>query len=307
MNYPKKLKPGATIGIICPSSAISKEREIQCTAVLNGLGYKIKKADNLTANLAGYMAGNGKIRGEWINQMFANPEVDAIFCVRGGDGGSRAIEFLDLELIKNNPKIFVGYSDITSFHLIFNQICDFVTFHGPMVSSNMVDDFDNESKASFFEALNAEDSYEFYNPKGHDIEILKEGTAKGTLVGGNFALLCASIGTPYEVDTKGKILFIEEVGESMNRIDRLVYQFRNSAKLKDCAGILLGQFTNCPNKDMTEYTELNIFKEALADIDIPIMYNIQSGHGYPTMTLPFGAHCVVDTKTKTISFDNIVR
>lgn len=307
MNYPKKLKSGATIGIICPSSSISKKREIQCAAVLEKLGYKIKTADNLTTNLGGYMAGEGKVRGEWINRMFADPEVDAIFCVRGGDGGSRAIEYLNLELIKNNPKIFVGYSDITSFHLIFNQVCDFVTFHGPMVSSNMVDAFDDESKASFFKSLNAEKPYEFHNPKGYEFKVLKDGKAEGPLVGGNFALLCSSIGTPYEIDTKEKILFIEEIGESMSRIDRLVYQLKNSGKLKNCAGILLGQFTDCPNKDMTEYTELNIFKDALADINIPVMYNIQSGHGHPTMTLPFGAHCIINTKTQSISFDNIVR
>ncbi len=307
MKYPKKLNKNATIGIICPSSGISKERLIQCKAVLENLGFKVKLANNLTSNLAGYMAGDGKSRGTSINQMFADPEVEAIFCVRGGDGGSRAIEYLDLELIKNNPKIFVGYSDITSFHLIFNQICDFVTFHGPMVSSNMVDDFDDESKASFWNALNTETPYEFYNPKGFNIEVLKEGKAEGTLIGGNFALLGASMGTPYEVDTKGKILFIEEVGESMSRIDRLIYQFRNSGKLKQCAGILLGQFTNCPNDELPTYTELDIFKEALADINIPVMYNIQSGHGLPNMTLPFGAHCIINTNNKSIYFDKILR
>lgn len=307
MKYPKKLHSGSTIGIICPSSAISEKRVIQCKERIEQLGYKVKTADNLTANLAGYMAGSGEIRGKWINQMFADPEIDAIFCVRGGDGGSRAINYLDLELIKNNPKIFVGYSDITSFHLIFNQICNFTTFHGPMVSSNMVDDFDDESKLSFFKALNAENSYDYHNPKGCDLKVLKEGKAEGILVGGNFALLGASIGTPYEIDTKGKILFIEEVGETMSRIDRLIYQFKNSNKLKECAGILLGQFTDCPNKKLPTYTELDIFKEALKDINIPVMYNIQSGHGLPNMTLPLGAHCTIDTKTKSISFNNIVR
>lgn len=307
MKYPKTLKPGSTIGLVCPSSAISKEREDKCKSIIEQLGYKVKTADNLTSIYAGYMAGDGETRGRWINSMFADPEVDAIFCVRGGDGGSRAIEYLNLEMIRNNPKIFVGYSDITSFHLIFNQICDFVTFHGPMVSSNLVDDFDDESKESLFHALNADAPYEFCNPKGYEIKILKDGVAEGTLVGGNFALLGASIGTPYEVDTKGKILFIEEIDETMSRIDRLVYQLKNSGKLESCAGILLGQFTDCPNKDIPEYTELNIFRDALADINIPVMYNIQSGHGNPNMTLPLGAHCIINTKTKSICFDNIER
>ncbi|WP_312093534.1 S66 peptidase family protein [Aminipila sp.] len=307
MKYPKPLKPGATIGLVCPSSAISPEREAQCKTVIEQLGFKVKAADNLTSNLAGYMAGDGETRGKWINRMFSDPEVDAIFCIRGGDGGSRSLEYLDLEMIKKHPKIFVGYSDITSFHLLFNQICNFVTFHGPMVSSNMIEDFDDESKSSLFQALNAETPYEFQNPQGYELQVLKEGCAEGMLAGGNFALLGASLGTPYEVDTRGKILFIEEVGETMSRIDRLVYQLKNSGKLQDCAGILLGQFTKCPNYNMPEYTELNIFQEALADIPIPVMYNIQSGHGNPNMTLPFGAHCMMNTSTKSICFDKIER
>ncbi|QHI71507.1 S66 peptidase family protein [Aminipila terrae] len=307
MKYPEKLAPGATIGLVCTSSAISREREAQCTEAIRQLGYKVKTADNLSQNLAGYMAGDGETRATWINCMFADPEVDAIFCIRGGDGGSRTIEYLDLKTIKANPKIFVGYSDVTSFHLIFNQICGFVTFHGPMVSSNMVDSFDDESRASLFQALNADAPYEFKNPDGYDLKVLQEGEGEGTLVGGNFALLGASMGTPYEVNTKGKILFIEEIGETMSRIDRLVYQLKNSCKLKECAGILLGQFTRCPNKDMPEYTELNIFKDALADLNIPVMYNIQAGHGQPNMTLPLGAHCIISTKTKTICFDQIKR
>ncbi len=302
MRFPKQLNEGATIGIICPSSAISPEREEQCKQTLYNLGFKVKSADNLTYDHGGYMAGDGKIRGEWINKMFADKEVDAIFCVRGGDGGNRTIEYLDLEVIKNNPKIFVGYSDITSFHLIFNQICDFVTYHGPMVSSNMVDNFDAESKSSFFNALNAREAYDYKNPEGHDIKILKDGKAEGVVVGGNFAILGASLGTPYELDTKDKILFIEEVGETMSRIDRLVYQLKNSGKLDDCAGIILGQFTRCPNDDIPEYTELDIFKDALSDIDIPVMYNIQSGHGFPNMTIPFGVKCCMDTATKSIRF-----
>ncbi len=307
MKYPKKLEAGATIGLIAPSSAISQERAKQCRAVIEGMGYKVKMADNLTGNYAGYMAGKGDVRGRWINAMFADPQVDAVFCVRGGDAGSRAMEYLDLELIRENPKIFVGYSDVTSMHLAFTQQCGFVTFHGPMVSSNMVDEFDEETKNSFFHALNAEGPYEFQNPKGFHISVLKEGSSKGgkaegILTGGNLSLLTASIGTPYEVDTKGKIFFIEEVGETMNRVDRMVYQLRNSGKFKECAGLLIGQFTDCTNKEEPEYTELDCFREALEGLDIPVLANIQSGHDYPMMTLPLGAVCTMDTVNRSISF-----
>ena len=159
MRYPKKLEKGATIGIICPSSPISAEREVQCVSVLEEMGFKVKKADNLTKNYAGYMAGTGEERAAWINKMFADKEVDAVFCVRGGDGGSRVIRHLDLDIIRSNPKIFVGYSDVTCLHMLFNQKCDLVTFHGPMVSSNMVDAFDDDTKNAFFDALTAEGTY----------------------------------------------------------------------------------------------------------------------------------------------------
>lgn len=302
MKYPKKLQAGATIGLICPSSCISAEREEKCKAVLEGMGYKVKMADNLTTNYAGYMAGKGDIRASWINKMFADPEVDAIFCVRGGDASSRTMEYLDLDMIKKNPKIFVGYSDITNLHLAFNQKCDFVTFHGPMVSSNMVDDFDEETKESFFQALNAEEGYEYKNPKGFEISVLKEGKAQGVLMGGNLALLTASIGTPYELDVKDKILFIEEVGENMSRVERMVYQLRNSGKLAQCKGIILGQFTNCGNEDDPTFLQNEVFRDALEGLDIPVLYNIQSGHGNPMTTLPFGAVCTMDTAKKSISF-----
>lgn len=290
------------VGLICSSSAVSAERESACKKAIENMGYRVKAADNLTADCGGYMAGSGSVRGKWINAMFADPDVDAVFCVRGGNGGSRAMEYLDLDLIRNNPKIFVGYSDVTSIHLAITQSCGFVTFHGPMVSSNIVDHFDEETKKSFFEAINAEKSYAFQNPQGHELCVLKEGQGCGELTGGNLALLSASIGTPYEVDTKGRILFIEEVGESVSRIERFACHLRNAGKFAQCSGILLGQFTDCSNERKPSYTELECLRELLEGLDIPVLYNVQSGHGHPMMTLPFGARCKIDTKEKTIRF-----
>ncbi|WP_028828697.1 S66 peptidase family protein [Proteocatella sphenisci] len=303
MRYPKKLEVGATVGLIAPSSPISSERMEKCISAVESQGYKVRTADNLTQNYAGFMAGDGEVRAKWINSMFADPEVDAIFCIRGGYAGNRAMEYLDLETIKNNPKIFVGYSDVTSMHLAINQSCNFVTFHGPMVSSNMVDEFDNLTKESFFKTLNAEEKYEFKNPQGQDIKVLKEGKATGEITGGNLAILCSSMGTEYEINTKGKILFIEDVGETISRIDRMAYQLLNSGKLKDCAGIILGQFTECSNDEVPEYTEIECFADAMRGIDVPVMYNIQSGHDHPMMTLPLGGVCTMDTFKKTLVFE----
>lgn len=302
MIYPKKLEKGDTIGIIATSSPIPAEREALCVEVLEKMGYKVKKADNLSTNYGGYMAGIGKVRGEWVNKMFADPEVDAIFCVRGGDSSSRAMEHIDLDIVRANPKIFVGYSDVTAPHLAFNQDCGLVTFHGPMVSSNMVDQFDEETARSFFEIVNGEGDINYWNPAGKPIEVMKEGKASGTLVGGNLSLMTASIGTPYEVDTTGKILFIEEVGDSLDNMERHAFQMRAAGKYQKAAGILLGQFTRCGNPKMPEYDYLECFKDIFDNLDIPVMYNIQSGHEFPMTTLPLGAECTIDTADRSIVF-----
>ena len=253
MRYPGKLEAGATVGLICPSSPISEDRMEKCINAIQQLGYKVKAADNLTENYAGFMAGDGEVRAKWINAMFADPEVDAIFCVRGGYAGNRAMEYLDLDVIRANPKIFVGYSDVTSMHIAINKGCDLVTFHGPMVSSNIVDKFDDLTRESFFRALSAEAPFEFKNPDEHEIKVLREGKASG--------------------------------------------------KLRDCAGIILGQFTDCPNEEVPQYTEIECLNDILRDIDVPVMYNIQSGHDHPMMTLPLGAVCTMDTFSRTIVFE----
>ena len=244
MRYPEKLKQGDTVGIICPSSPISGERRAQCIDAVEKLGYKVKAADNLTENYGGYMAGSGRVRAEWINKMFADSEIKAIFCIRGGDGSSRMMEYLNFDVIKNNPKIFVGYSDVTNLHLAITQNCDLVTFHGPMVSSNMVDSFDTETRN----------------------------------------------------------VFMEEVCESITKIEKWIYHLRNAGKLKQCSGILLGQFTKIKN-DSEDYDYTCCIKDALEGLNIPVMYYIQSGHGQKIMTLPMCAVCKMDTAAGTIKFE----
>lgn len=302
MIYPKKLQKGATIGLVCPSSPISAQRREQCIRALEDLGYKVKAAANLTENHGGYMAGSGKTRGQWINKMFSDPEVDAVFCVRGGDGGSRCMEYIDLDVVRKNPKIFLGYSDVTSLHLYFNQNAGLVTFHGPMVSSNIVDGCDEETARALFDALSGEGDYVFTNPPASPVRVMKEGRATGPLTGGNLSLLSAAMGTPYEMDARGKIIFIEEVAEPVTKIEKWCYQLRNAGKFRDCRGVLLGQLTDISNELMPEYTALDCIGEILADYDIPVMYDLQSRHGRPMITLPLGSLCTMDTASGYIGF-----
>ena len=305
MIFPKKLQKGDMIGVVSPSSQVSADRVTQAEEVLKSLGFRVKLSDNHACCKGGYMAGEESARGPWINLMFADPDVDAVFCMRGGDGANRIIDFIDLNIIRSNPKIFIGYSDITSLHLLFNQECDLVTFHGPMVSSNIIDHFDKETAAAFFSSL-MEDTptYAYQTPMGMDLKVARHGKAEGLITGGNLTVMCNALGTSYDMDTKDKIIFIEEIGGHIGSMDRCIYQLRNAGKLKESAGILLGQFTDC-SYESDHYDVVNIVMEATADLNLPIMYNVQSGHGFPMITLPMHANCRMDTESKTIVFDMI--
>lgn len=302
MIYPKKLNAGAVIGLVSPSSAISQERLDSCKKALKNMGFSIKLSDNICSDKGGYMAGDEKERARWINEMFADPEIDAIFCVRGGDGGNRVIPYLDLDIIRANPKIFVGYSDITSFHLLFNQKCDLITFHGPMASSNLVDHCDSETKLALFSCLNADEYYSYVPPMGFPIRTLREGIAEGRLTGGNLTVVCASIGTPYQIDTKDKILFLEDLQAHIGNLDRHVFQLKNSGLLNQVKGIIVGQFTDCRN-DLEDYDINQVILDATEDLNIPIVSNIQSGHGFPMITLPMGAMCTMNTENNALLFN----
>ncbi len=303
MIYPKKLPLGGTIGLVCTSSPISEAEKRECVAVLSEMGYRVKCAGNLTKNCDGYMAGSGAERGWWLNRMFADSEVDAIFCARGGNGSSRMMEYIDTDLVRRHPKIFMGYSDVTNLLLLLTQQCQLVTFHGPMVLSNMVKGFDLPSKRAMYAAINGDKVYTFQNPTGIPIRTMKHGCVSAPVIGGNLSLLSASMGTPYEVDTAGNILFMEEVHEPITKVEKWAYHLRNAGKLDACAGIILGQFTDITNKVMPTYDVTCCFREILKGLDIPVMYHVQSGHGRSMMTIPFGAMCHMDTDHRTLGFE----
>lgn len=301
MIFPKKLHEGDKLGLVCPSSKIKKEDVIKCKEAVEKLGFVPVFAENINDAYAGYMAGDEKSRAYWINKMFEDDEIDGIFCIRGGDGSSRIMQYLDYDLISKNPKVFVGYSDVTNLLNAFSKDCGFVTYHGPMVLSNMINfnDFSKESLMRMVMDKNQDTSLNFKNAD-YKIEILKDGKAQGRLTGGNLSLLSASVGTPYEFESKNKIIFIEEVEEPLSKIDKWIYHLRNSGKFGDCAGVILGQFTEIKNVDDESFGAIESIRDALRDFDFPVIYNIQSGHGNPNLTLPIGGTCNIDTKSAEI-------
>lgn len=304
MIFPNKLLKGDTVALIAPSSPVTKEEADRSVKFLEDSGYKVKVGKCVYKSLHGYKAGTGEERAADINQMFADKDVKAIFCIRGGDTSSHAIDKVDIDIVKENPKIFVGYSDVTNYNIYFNQKADLVTFHGPMVKSNMISNYDEFSKTSFEDAINMDEVLYLKNPEGQDFDVICDGIAEGILVGGNLALITSMIGTPYEIDTKGKVLFIEDIYENVTRVDRMLYQLKYSNKIKDAAAIIVGDFSDCENKNDPTYGINELLKEFFAGLDKPVMFNIKCGHCFPTSTLPLGAKCEVNTFNKTIKFIN---
>lgn len=302
MVFPKKLKCGDTIGLVAPASRISVKNLTKCVEAVEALGFKAVLGNSADKSFMGYLSGDDDVRANDINEMFRRTDIDGIFCLRGGYGSCRLADKLDLEMIKRNPKVFVGYSDITILHLIFNQICNMVTYHGPMVSSNMISKFDDYTRKNFLDTLFMDEELEFQNPEGKEIDILSEGHAEGTLVGGNLCLLATSIGTPYEVDTKGKILFIEEVDEHTFRVDRFLQQLKHSGKLDAAKGIIIGSFTECEPERKGDASLLEVFNDIIKPLNKPTVYGVECGHCFPTGSMPLGANCKLDAVNGRIVF-----
>lgn len=298
MIKPKGLVLGDTVGIIAPASPDTRENVEKSNKKLTQMGFKVKMGKSCYEKY-GYLSGPDILRADDINSMFRDTEIDGIICLRGGYGTLRILDLLDYQVIRNNPKVFVGYSDITALHIGINQISNVVTFHGPMVSSDMVECFDSFSKESLYNFILKDrfDTGIIKNPIGEGIETINGGIVEGPIIGGNLSLIVSTLGTPYEIDLKGKILFLEEIGEEPYRIDRMFNQLRLSGKLEEAKGIILGDFKNCSSDDSRKDNSLTleqIIEDIIKPVGIPSISNLKAGHCKPMVTLPFGVQARLD-------------
>lgn len=303
MQIPAPLKPNDTIGLIAPCSPIPYNKLISSIQCIHSLGYKVALGNSATCSLYGYLAGSDEIRANDINSMFENEDIHAIFCLRGGYGSTRIMEFLNYEMIKNHPKIFLGYSDITSYHLAFYTFCDLITFHGPMVSSNMINDFDCYTKNSLHQALSMPEILPFKNPANVPIISLVPGCGKGRITGGCLSLVSAALSTFYQPDFSGTILFLEDVEETLPRCDKMMHHLKNAGVFEQINGVLLGNFKGCKNPNAPSYSILNFFQNFFCGYNKPVLYGIQSGHDKPMGTIPFGTLCSIDSAQGSITFE----
>lgn len=312
MIFPEPLKKGDNVFLFCPSSPIIPEEDIEkCKKIIIDLGFNPIIGKSLYENYGGYMAGKAEIRIEDLHEAFSRKDIKGIFCVKGGYSASQLLDKIDYKLIKNNPKVFVGYSDVTNLHIVFNQKCNLGTYHGPMVKSNMINDFNEYTKTSFFEAME-KNVTKYEEPENMPLSILTEGNVSseainGVLTGGNMAIIVTTLGTQYEIDTKDKILFLEDVDEEIGSLNRMLTHLKYAGKFSDCKAVVFGNFVVCKNtytKENQHYELLELLKDFFADYDKPVIYGMESGHKKPYMfTLPLGAKCSINLQNKEILFE----
>lgn len=296
MKRPKPLKYGDKVALIAPCGPVNQDRLESAVKSIKELGLDVLLCDSCTCS-RGFLAGKSdKSKADEVNSVFKDKNIKGIFAMRGGYGAARILPMLDYSLIKANPKVFVGYSDVTALHIVFNQKCGFITFHGPMASTELYKGVDDYTMNSFKKNIFSNSPLGcIKNPDGETLKTLVKGNAEGILTGGNLSLLVSSIGTKYEINTKSKILFIEEVGEEPYRIDRMLLQLKQSGKFKDAAGIVLGQFHKCdPCEPEKSLTLEEIFNELICSENKPVLCNVSCGHSVPTMTLPMGAKAKIE-------------
>ena len=234
------LRAEGVIGLIAPAGPAALDVE-KAGQWMRARGYELRIFSGVYER-DGYLAGSDKVRLRDLHAAFADPEIDAIFCLRGGYGTPRLLDSVDFALLAANPKPFVGYSDITALHLAISRYAGFVTFHGPMLNADLLGDKQQPTESSLFSLLRGRlgAGSVLAHPVAYPLTTVEPGIACGRLLGGNLSMIAAVMGTPFELDADGIILFIEDVNEPIYRIDRLLTHLRLAGKLAQVRGVLVG-------------------------------------------------------------------
>jgi len=307
LTKPARLKQGDTIALVTPGSYISEEEKEESLNILYELGFRVTYSDRLMQK-NGYFSATDEERAADLNEMFERKDVKGIMCARGGYGCARILPFLDYDLIEENPKPLIGFSDVTALHYAIYKNCNLVTFHGPVSISTFskfsVKNFRDVLMNPTFELdlLNST-SDNNYNPYG--ITVISEGTAEGELIGGNLTLAVSLIGTEYDVDYSGKIIFLEDFLEEPYRIDRMLTQIIQAGKFEDVKGIALGVFKLCESDKTnpsfsSSYTLMEVLMDRLGNLGIPVIYGLSFGHVVDKFTIPFGINAELNSNAKQL-------
>ena len=301
LQRPARLRRGMTVGLVTPASNAWENEDIRFAIdVVRSLGFKVKEGEHLYQRTQ-YLAGPDAARAQDINTMFADPEVDAVFCLRGGYGTPRILPMLDYDTIRNNPKVLLGYSDITALLNAIYQRSGLITFHGPIAAQNFTDYTLEEFGKVLVSGespvrLGAPPPFEAGPGRAerkNRITRFRGGKAHGRLIGGNLTLICSLLGTPYEPDFRDKILFLEDVGEAPYRIDRMLTQLWLAGKLDQVAGIAFGKFTEAETSGNTFSVE-HVMRERCSGLEVPVVRGLMIGHVEDQTVVPVGAMAELD-------------
>jgi len=309
MIKPKALHKNSTIGIVSPSYWLDGEILSLTSKYFTNLGYQLKfgKSNDLKW---GPFAGLPEQRADDINEMFANSDIDAIICARGGYGANRVLPLLDYNLIKENPKIFIGYSDITALLTSITQKTSIVTFHGPMLTTYR-DSWVEYNYSLMQRVLAGEKFIKIYSPEGLETKILKHGVASGPLWGGNMCLLVNRLGTDDSLNTDGTILFLEDIDEYLYSFERMLVHMREAGMFDNIKGLIFGELKDMKDQEVKFERNIDqIILDICGDLDVPILSNFPCGHGKFQSTLPLSINTEIDTKSKEMPvtlIDNAVQ
>ncbi len=296
---PPRLRKGDTIAIVAPGSPV-KNPELLNPGVqrLKEMGFRVQFDDRIFES-SRYLAGSDDSRAEELMRAFEDPSVHAIIALRGGYGCSRLIPLLMEKRLRRKPKIFMGFSDVTTLHLFFSRRFGWISFHGPMAAAgglgNMTAD-QQQHLTSLWTNPRYRASLTF-----PQLETMVPGIAEGVLTGGCLSVIVASVGTSYEIQTENKILFLEDHGEPPYRLDRMLTHLQLAGKLESIAGLVLGDFPDC-DPEQGGYTGMDTLREILGKINVPVVANFPAGHGNENWPLPLGAKLRLNAEEKSLTF-----
>ncbi len=319
---PEALKQGDAVALITPATDVSDPDEIAAALdAIRYFGLTPRLGRNVGKKL-GYLGGTIDQRLDDLHAAFSNPDVRGVFCIRGGYGSGQLLDRIDYSLVRSNPKVFLGFSDITALHLAIQKRTGLVTFHGPVVLFHgSAAHFTEYTQRSFHKALFQTDTIgPLENPapasvitNQYPIRTIRPGTAHGRLTGGNLTLICSLMGTPWEIDTTGAIFFTEDVGEAPYRIDRMLTQLRLAGKLQAAAGVVFGECAECvPGDFRPEFTSTlslgQVLDSIIGSLTAPSFTGLLIGHTDNQLTLPMGVMATLDAdKGRLIVEESAVR
>lgn len=298
-----KITRDSTIAVIAPGFPPDPQKTKKGIIYLENKGYSVKRAKSLNGNYA-YFSATDEQRADEINSYFADPDIDAIFCARGGWGSLRLLDKLDYNVIKQNPKLLLGYSDITTLQLALWKKCRMPSISGPMVATDMSDDITHFTEEHLWGQIeNQSNSYIVDLSDLENTVVIKKGTCSGTLLGGCLSLVVHQLCTPYSPDYNGAILFLEDIGERPYRIDRCLAQLKQAGILAKISGLIAGEFIDCEDNN-NSFSVKELFEQYTSDAHYPVIFNFPYGHNPKKISMPVGVRAQLNTIRNIFEFKN---